>query len=249
MTAKKETKEVATKNESTDVATIPSGSWGSENAKATDMIVPRIQLLQKTSKMVEKEALNAKAGQFRDSLNERLLGDKTKPLKIIPIFMTNSWVVLDAKGNKFIKTMVRDATNEDMPFEATVDGKIVRNIKSLNVFCLLPEDIEKKEAFPFVLSFQATSFQAGRKLVTLVKKLEMMGKPLASKNFIVGCEEKENDKGKWHVMTIEQAEDTKPEHMPTAYQWYLTVSKGNVKVHEGAEDSGQSAPTGDTGEY
>ena len=249
MTTKKETN-VAVKEEQTTDLAMPSGAWGNENARASDMIIPRISILQKTSKMLEKESLGAKIGEFRDSMTQKLLGSRSKPLKFIPIFMTNTWVKLEAKGNKFVGVTTRTAANEDTPFEETVEGKIYRNIKSLNVFCLLPDELEKKEAFPYVISFQATGFQTGRKLITMVKKLEMMGKPLAAKNFILTSETRTNDSGTWDVFLVEQGEDTKMEHLKTAFQWYKTVSQGNVKVDEGADESadGGTVPT-DTGQF
>jgi hypothetical protein len=106
---------------------------------------------------------------------------------------------------------------------------------------LIPSEIEKGEYLPYVLSFRNTSYSAGKKLMTLFKKLEAFKKPPASRVFSLSTFMKENDKGIFYVLDVAQKDGETPAHMmKAAYDWYKTVSAGAVKIDEDKDD--ESAP-------
>lgn len=229
--------EVTTK-ETTAVA-VPQTNWGMEKISSSDMIIPRIQVLQLTSKMLQKDGLNAKPSELRGSLEGNLLGGKEKPVKVVPIYLFNSWIKLDTNGNKFLGTVPRDHTNEGLPQETVENGKKIKNMKAINMYCLLASDISAGTPFPYLVTFQGTGFTTGKKLVTLVTKLKMFGKPLASKFFSLGVEPRENEKGKWFIFSIDQNEDVALEHQKIAYDWYKLVTQTEVKVDDSEFEEAQ----------
>lgn len=230
--------------ETTALAGIPMGAWGAENTVASDLVIPRILLMQAMSKMCQNDKIAARAGEIRGSLDGKLLGGKDKPLRVIPFYFTSTWVKFEMKNGKFefIGVEDRDATNEDLPWEVEAGGKKFKNTKAINFFVLIPSEVETGEFLPYVMSFQNTSFAAGRKLVTLAEKLKQFKVPMASKVFEISVSTKQNDKGSWFIFDqVEQVGDSK-DFLPTAFEWYQKVSKGGVKVDEShMEDEAVSA--------
>lgn len=230
------TKSIAVKEE-TILAEVPKGSWGAENTLKSDIIVPRILLMQAMSKLCQED--KAKSGEIRASLDGKLLGTKDKPIQIIPFLITASWVHFKMVNGKyeFQNISERTPTNDSLPFEEEIKGEKLKHVRAINAYVLIPSEVEKEEIFPYLISFQNTSFPAGRKLVSAIEKLKIFNQPPASKVFSIGLNKRTNEKGSWWVFdTVESCGPSKREHLDLAYQWYLTVTKGGVKIDESAMD-------------
>lgn len=126
---------------------------------ATDIIVPKILLMQGLSELVDQR--KAQAGDFIRSTTEAKLGDdKSGPIDFIPLKVTTEWREEEKIGQKFEfrKTLPRTPANEDYPWsfyrnpqgqEFDRPGQLGatehRRVKVINCYALLPSDIDAFE--------------------------------------------------------------------------------------------------------
>lgn len=218
-------------HETTDLAA-PTGSWGAENTTASDLVIPKLLIMQGLSEFVTDEKIQARQGEIRDSLEGRLLAKVGEPLRVIPFYFYNTWVEFEERNGKFEFTGVtpRDHTNETAPMEWVDGGKKRRRDKTINCYVLVESELANGEFLPYLLSFSRTGFKTGKKLVTLVEKLKQFKLAPAHRVFELSTVKVQNDKGTWFGPEIQQVAETSAEHLTLAYKWYLTVSKGGVKV-------------------
>lgn len=211
---------------------LPQGSWGAENTTATDLVIPKLLIMQGLSDFVTDEKLQARQGEIRDSLEGRLLAKVGEPLKVIPFFFYNTWVEFEERNGKFEFTGItpRDHTNELAPQDWEEAGKKKRRDRTINCYVLLESELGGGEFLPYLLSFSRTGFKTGKKLVTLVEKLKQFNLAPAHRVFELSAAKVSNDKGTWFGPEIAQVGETSKEHLALAYKWYMTVSKGGVKV-------------------
>lgn len=207
------------------------GAWGGEDISNTDIIIPKILLMQPMSELVTDGI--AKIGEFRDSLNTaRVLGDEKAPVEVVVFGTFRTWMTF--KDGEYLNTIARDASNEALPREEIEEGSgaAITRTQILNAYCLMPKDIASGEAFPFVLSFKSTSYTAGKALMTHIKKLQMFKKPSAAKVFLVSCHKETNDKGTFFVPDIAVLRDSTEAEMAQAYEWYKLIARSKVKVDD-----------------
>lgn len=217
---------------------VPEGAWGTENVSAKDIIIPKILLMQGQSSFVTEGI--AMVGQLIDSVSKEVLGgawgkDKNVPVEFIPFYTFRTWVESRKNGEKFdfVRQVPMTASNEDLPVEFTEGNDVMRRDRCINVYALLPRDLEAGAGYiPYVISFRRTSFTAGKKLSSFLSKLADFGKPAAAKIFRINVLDKENDKGKFKIFDIEQVSDTPKEYMAQAYKWYKKVQTSAVKVDD-----------------
>lgn len=123
---------------------------------ATDIIVPKILLMQGLSELVDQR--KAQAGDFVRSTTEAKMGDdKSAPIDFIPLKVVTEWREEEKVGQKFEfrKTLPRTPANEDYPWsffknpqgqEFDKPGQLGatehRRVKVINCFALLPSDID-----------------------------------------------------------------------------------------------------------
>jgi hypothetical protein len=236
------------------VGGIESG-WGGEGLHGSDLLVPKMLLMQGLSKLVADGA--ASPGQIRDSLTGDLFGGKTgkdvKPVEIIAFSSFRTWVIFEKKNGKdeYVKTIPITPENEGLAITEVVNGVEVRRDKCLNFYVLRPEDIKDGSAFPYLISFRRTSGRAGKKLATFAAKLRVFKKPLASKVMMLSVESMENDKGKFFGLDISQGRDSTPEEIKEAFQWHEALKTATVRVDDSdlkTETAASSAPTAQGGE-
>jgi hypothetical protein len=239
--------QAVTQTQTTALA-MPKGAWGAENTVSDDLILPRLLLVQPTSKMVQK--YDASPGQIRSTLDGALLAKKGEKLSFIAFYLFDTWIHSAWKNGKweFDKIEPR-AKNSDFEYEVKdpkTGNPLTKHEKAINAYVMRPEDI--KGGLPYVLTFKgAGTFQEGRKFVTLVKKLEILGQPAAARVFSVRTEMRTNEKGTFGVYIIEEGEKTTPEQMGACYQWYQKVRTlgANVKVDTSdLEENSSEDPSG-----
>ena len=131
----------------------------------------------------------------------------------------------------YVQTVPVTPKNEAWQFEEVVAGKLVKRMKGINYYVLLVSDIEAGEAFPYILTFRSTSFNAGKKLATHLAKLRMFKQPSAAQVFALSATREKNDKGTFMVLNVAPSRKATEVEKAAAYQWYqgLKVTK-NVKV-------------------
>lgn len=230
--AKKQKQEVVEKEEAGLPAEM-SGTWGGEGLDSGDIIVPRILLMQPMSELVTGG--DAKIGEFRDSMDKsRVLGNEKTPLEVIIFGSFKTWVeFIDGEFDK-IYNCTRE--NADLPLEQTTETGLVTRDRVINYQCLLPGDVEKGEAFPYVLSCRRTSYKAGKQIATIVKKLAMFKKPSAAKVIQVMSVKTKNDKGTFFVLEACSGRDATAKEMKAAWEWHQVLARSQFKVHDDVED-------------
>lgn len=234
-------KEVTKKEEKTPVAKEhvggaiqeyeAQGAWGGEDISTEDIVIPKIMLMQPMSDLVTDGV--AKIGEFRDSLNtSRILGYTTeKPVEFIVFGTFKRW--MEFKDKEFQRAFVWTPENAELKTEEITEaGELITRDVSLNFYCLLPDDIESGEAFPYVISCRMTSKQAGKDLSTHIKKLQMFKKPSAAKVFVLTATKETNDKGTFFVLHTAVGRDATATEQAAAYEWYKLLGKSKVRVDD-----------------
>ena len=149
----------------------------------SDLIMPKITLMQKGSKKVEEE--EAKVGEFRENVSNKLLGDKKTNLVIAPIDMVRKIYLENVKDNKNNNISYREYLyDKDNPLpekENHPEGILTRNI-AFQLFCLPIDELEehiKANAMPipYVLTFKGTSSYAGKQILHAQWGYKNMRKP------------------------------------------------------------------------
>ena len=239
-----ETKEVVVKETMTPAQL--QSEWGVEFKPSSDMVVPKILPMQGLSKLVvERKAM---IGEFRDSLSGKLVGSIDKPFEFIPFHLVKVWDVQEQQADgsyKYSKTipLVEDIMskdyNDNLPWEGegiSADGKKVKvkNIRRMNYFVLLPDEIADGSAMPYILSFKSTSLKEGKKLFTsMYVRLAKAGLPPAAFTVALGGVMTTNPKGTFVVPQINQGRKTTPEELTECLNWLKLVrGNKNIKVDE-----------------
>lgn len=123
---------------------------------ASDVLIPRLLLAQGISPIVTSR--KAQIGDFVRSTTGEILGNPEKPLQIVPLKMTNTWInfenVPGAEQPQFRGQEHRGAvrndrgeitsTNEDLPWEYKgPNGEDMFRRKAITLYALIPGDVAK----------------------------------------------------------------------------------------------------------
>lgn len=231
-------------------------SQSPETVLKSDVVIPKLLLMQALSDLVvEKKAV---AGDFVRSLTAEKLGDDKSPVKIIPLTFQNLWMLAEdttGKGNyEFRGYEPRTVLNEALEWDYVQNGAKWRRTKVMNLFALLPADIEAQAAelkkfeetgempdldkvlLPVVISFRNTSFKAGKEVVTLFAKAESLSRqigkpvPVFGQTLQLGCYLDKNDKGSFYVLETKPAGKTEDGYKEIAASWYNTLTQMGAAV-------------------
>lgn len=244
------TKEIA-KKESTALATpMQNQSWGSENIDASDVVIPKLLLMQGQSEYVAEG--KAKLGDIVRSTTGEVLGDSKKGVEIIPIMSFKTWTILEKIGGKFefrsVEPITADNVNE--PLEWSVGNSVWRRDRCLNFYVLLPSDIKREAAaleklkktgafpdpkdalLPCVLSFRRTSYTAGKALSTHFLQAASFNRPPAVSIFSLSSKMEKNDLGTFYIFEIANAGMTAEADLVVCKKWYETITQTKVRVDD-----------------
>lgn len=239
------TKEVA-KTTGTEVAAPVSTGRFSSKVDASDIMIPKILLMQAISALVSDE--KAKAGDMVHSLDEIVIGSKeTKPIEFVVLDMYKTMITFE--NGDYIKTEPLTAENKDLPWEETVGNTLVKRQTCQNYYVIKTDDVENMTVFPHVITFKSTSFRAAKKLATKLVMIEEFGAECYEKTFKLVAKQEENDKGKFYVFDVLDGRRSTDAEKQQAAKWIERLGKSTVKVHEAEEDDATSkqAPNADVG--
>lgn len=229
-----------------------SGFSGNEEADASDIIVPRILLMQGTSKWVP-ETFNM--GEIIDSVEEKVLAKKGGTLKIIPFIMRKTWEVFtDEQPPAWLRQEKWNAANDQLdwkfseedPDRGTIDCFRQRNY---GFYCfVLEEDGSIDEyAIPSLINFRSASgFKEGKKIASWFARMKSMNKPGFTVTWDITTETvKESDKS-YQKFIVKRAENATEQQQKVVLKWMDLFAKQaeKIKDHEVDEAStdAQSAP-------
>lgn len=244
------------------------------SALQSDLIIPKVLLMQGLSELVNDR--KAQQGDMVRSTTGEKLGDDKEPVEVIPLTLQNVWMLQenqngDGRTWQFRGYEPRTPENEALPWEFNANGTAWKRTKIVNLFALLPRDIEAyslemkkfeetgelpdvdKVILPVMIPFRNTSFNAGRSVSTLFKKAEALAAdigrevPVFGKTIFLKCYQDKNDKGTYFVFEVDTAgKKTDANYLKSAGAWYNTLrSLGmNVRVDDADEPTVEAATGG-----
>ncbi len=248
-------KEIAKTDSNKEIA-VPEhlrGFWGGENISNSDILIPRILLMQGLSTAVA-DGLAAQ-GDFLRSTTKKHLAKKGEALEFVPLMTFKTWIISEIVANKaeWRGEAPMSAANEGDDLEFTAknkDGKDApfRRDRAINIYVLLKQDLERYEKaranydkngimptgedalLPCLLSFRRTSYRAGKQMMTFFKSCEQFKVPPAGGTYKLSALLEKGVKGNYHTFQVEQAGRTPVEYMQFAKDWYDVLRAGKVKV-------------------
>lgn len=232
---KKETQEVG----------MPIGAWGGEAVSATDVLIPKVLLMQSLSEHVVEG--DAGAGDLVDSVSgEVLLSSKAakegKTFEVIPITMFKTVVIERFNGQKweYVRTQPYSIGDEKKLWEFEEDGQKFRGNVTLNFYILRADQVNDPSTLPYVVSFRRTSTKAGKFIATHFMKCNMAKIPPAAKTILIGSKSEKSDNGPYQVFTAADGNKTDPAAIKIAYGWFQQINQGLTKVDESEDKSSES---------
>jgi len=195
-----------------------------------DFLIPKLLLMQSVSTAVQEE--RARAGEIRESIDNKKIAEKEGSVEIIPFGVFKTWITLSKQGSEFISQEPLTVANCTKPREEVVNGVEVLNFETLNYYCIIPSEIAAGMFMPYVVSFRSTSYMAGKTLETHRAKLQEFGLPLPFKTFNLGTSPRKNDKGNYYVFTISESRNSTNEELEAVKHWFKLIQSGKAKVDD-----------------
>jgi hypothetical protein len=185
---------------------MPEGlSFGLEAATHKDIKIPLIYIAQAMSKVCADGA--AAQGDIVENMENRVLGGKKGPAKVIPFYFQKSYQVQKIVNGKKEFHGIEPYTSERQ-YEETKDGVQYFNYPCFNFFVLVVGDENKSK---YMLSFRGSRniSSAGRPMLTQLMNSVQRGIPPYACAYDIGVKQVENEKGKWFVFTANVDRDVK----------------------------------------
>lgn len=144
----------------TQVQNYTNDEFDAGYGEGQDILIPKILLMQGQSDMVLGG--DASFGEFRNSVTKEKLGDTKSAVKILPFYMTKTWIVSKKDGERWVYHGIEDydATKRH-EFTEEHNGEWFKYEESLNFYCFL-----KDSELPIIVSFKSTSKRAGQNIYT-----------------------------------------------------------------------------------
>lgn len=237
-----------------------AGDVGGEEILASNIVIPKILLMQGLSEMVADGA--AQMGEMVRSTTKEKVGGADKPVEIIPLTFNNTWVELEKVGQKFEYRgqVPMTAQNQDLPWEFEKNGTQWKRMKSLNLYALILDDVKAEQAemekakngempdpdkalLPILVSFRSTSFPAGKAITTHFAKARKFGLPGHVSVLKLKCHKEKNDLGTYFVFDVENGGKTPSDVLQTCEYWKGLVASNRVQVDNSDEAADSGAGT------
>lgn len=240
------------------------GSWGSEGISNSDIIIPRLLLMQGLSEIVNDGG--AAAGDIVRSTTKKILAKKGESVDFIPLMSFKSWIVSEKVADKFEyrREEPMNAGNENLPwtYHAKNDKGVEtewRRDQSINIYTLLVDDIARAgkamEALakgempspedalmPCLLSFRRSSYRTGRQMLTFFKSCEQFKTPPASGIYKLSSAIEKGEKGTYHVFQAEQKGRSTVEQLTVAKDWWKILNTAKIAIDADHIESDAGAP-------
>ena len=218
-----------TTTQSTDLSTVSADAFGAAPAHSEDIVIPKIQVMQKMSNLVDEGV--AKEGDFVDSLSQEVIGGLNEPVAFIPFYMEKLWFISKKVGGRWELEGIEAFSNlnKNLRYFDTVNGEDYKNELHMRFYALRPEDM----SIPYIITFKGMSQKAGKALYTqMYIKNKAAGLTPAGKVMLLKGEKRENDNGKFVVTTCTPDRTASAEEVNQCLEWFHTIQAGSAKVDE-----------------
>ena len=224
----------------TNAIAVQSGGRGLEGADKEDILLPRIVMMQKTSKWIEQ--YNLKPGDLVNTVTKKIVEDTT----FIPVALSKYYDLLKQEGNRMIfedrvfdKNSPKLVGRRQFPDKSNPQNELKANCNAVLAF------ISIIEGRPAVIKFVKTSYKAGKKLFNLAIA---SGGDLFSQKYKLIVSKDQNDYGTFYVLDVESVGPVTDEEHQAAdrvYQAYAAKAQavnGVPEVTETAEAESDTLP-------
>ncbi len=212
-------------------------SWGQEEKLSTrEILISKLLAMQGLSKLViERKAV---IGEYRDSVTGELLGgiDDKEPLQFIPVKKITLWTVnmmvngkakfygIDPDEKQFEYRHQLPKWTEEKKDPKTGKMETFKYFYTIQVFVLLPKDLEMGNPKPYTLSFRSKSLRGGQTLVTQMHQTNA-NQGLSPSAFVMNLDGKmdSNDNGSFVVLGCSLGRKTTDDELQVAYDLWCTL--------------------------
>jgi len=198
-----------------------ANEWGAPELSASDVVIPKLFLMQKMSKGVDEKL--AKEGEYLDSLSKKSLGAS---FVAVPFFLQKTQHVHFWEGRERKWAEERPAPAGAKNFEKeTVDGVDVERTLVFNFHVLLPGS-----SLPHIVSFKGTSIRAGKELATQMYFANGSAHlPPWEYSVEVSSSPVDGEKGKYFVSNVKVSKKSTDHEKAEASKWLGLVRSGQVR--------------------
>lgn len=233
-------------------------------AVRSDILVPKILLVQASSKMAKER--KAFAGQIVRSPSGDVLGGimdvgkESTPIDIIPLSLSQSWTIVEADQNKFRRVEPRTPENDGLHWEfEDDDGVPCKRLRTVDLIALLQSDLDQgsvevdedevplnlneASVLPYAISFKSTGLQAGKFITTTFALIENAQKQYPNTrpyHYGLSLNASADSDGEHDYFVLEASNThkiTNKAHVAVAKNWYDQIHAG---VNLVIEDEGQA---------
>ena len=238
------TKEVAEKkNQMPAVFNMESmAGAGFETATADDYAVPYIAIVQKTSKIIDKNP-DARPGMFYNSVSGELFTE----LLVQPCSFKMEWIewVPHDQGGGLVNVYDANSGIDKKATQSERGLKLGTNdlVDTRKHYCMVTSP-NTGEVFPAIISMAVTQAGKSKKWMTTMSNRKItlpsgqsIRAPMFAYNYILTTEQEKNDKGSWYSFVIKLNEQvTSESELTEAFEFYKAVSSGDVKESDIVRD-------------
>lgn len=240
-----------------------AASWGGQTVEGKDMVIPRLYALSSNSDLVVKFPDEYRGGDIIRSTDKKVLGNTKKGVEFICISYSKKWKIQRLVGNEY-KFNSFEAYNEEtaaLPWEFMHNGIQFRRNEVVEFIVLLKSDIEKeKEAMlllenegiipdvdsamlPTCISFERTSYNSGRTLLTHFSKAEYFGMNPAVSMFSLTTLLQSKDNNNWFILNVEPSGKSDEYSIAKAGKWFKTMQTAKTKIHDEVDGASKTDVT------
>ena len=219
------------------------GMGAGENVDSEDILIPKIHLAQALTPQVSDGKI--KVGEYMDSIDKSSIGPKVdvyimsnvKLMQVSYLVRTKKKVTKEYLGtidydksvlaslNKNILTpeLLERAKNKGLSPELELETD-----KILRFYVVRVDEVERGEAFPYIIDFKRSSYPSGKELQTKFARMRTQGLPSYAKVFSVSSEfiQEELD---YYVKKVSVGRDITQNELGAVETWVKELRSNSAK--------------------
>lgn len=217
----------------------------------SDLIIPRVMLIQNTPpKTVEIDRKQCPPGTIINSVTAQPISDENGSMIVIPIIFGMKWIRWNAQdknkpgydpnfelGAKIWES--KDPKDPRVLSEGQFGpaGEAPLATKLIEFLVMIPG-----QKMPIVLSFMKTSYNAGKRLLTLAQFAEEESPDLFGMKYKVSAKETQNaEKQSYFILKVDPAGKCSEDEFKKAESLYNKFHGADIKVHGEEEEAAEPA--------